>query len=201
MKKIVLSAVTMVAMSTLSFAGGDIDPVEPVVVEPMAVENGSGLYLGLGIAASSTGIGTLSTFSENYGQDRTGDIVLQAGYEVNQYFAVEGRYTTSVSAEDFIEREAWGVYLKPQYPVNTETSVYALIGYGDLSLNGATAANVSLDEDGFQWGIGASYDLTSNVSTFIDYVSVVNDVTPDAFPFGTEDISSASVTLGLTYTF
>ena len=31
MKKVLLSVVAMATMSTLSFAGGDIDPVEPMV--------------------------------------------------------------------------------------------------------------------------------------------------------------------------
>jgi opacity protein-like surface antigen len=201
MKKVLFSVVAMATMSTLSFAGGDIDPVEPMVDTPVMAASHSGLYLGLGLTASSTGIGTVSVFSENSGQDRLGDITFQAGYEFNPYIAVEGRYSTSLFAEDFIERDSWGVYLKPQYPVNDAMTVYALLGYGGMTLDGIDGVRASLDDNGFQWGLGASYDVSNNVAVFIDYVSIANDMSADSFPASSLDISSQAVTLGVTYKF
>lgn len=202
MKKILLSVVAMAAMSTASFAGGDIDPIEPVVSTPMVEESEGRLYVGLGISAAAVANDTLTIFSEEAGQDRTGDILFQAGYEFNPYIAVEGRYSTSISEGDILSRDVWGVYLKPQFPVTSEMSVYALLGYGGLSLDGTNGANVALDDTGFQWGIGASYDVTSNVALFVDYVSVANDMTADAYPLaGSDELSSVALTVGLTYTF
>ena len=201
MKNILLSVVAMATMSTLSFAGGDIDPVEPMVDTPVMAASHSGLYLGLGFTAASTGIGTVSVFSENAGQDRTGDITFQAGYEFSPYIAVEGRYSTSVTAEDFIERDSWGIYLKPQYPVSNVMSVYALLGYGGMTLDGIGGVNASLDDNGFQWGIGASYDVADSVAIFVDYVSIANNMTADSFPAASLDIDSQAVTVGVTYKF
>jgi opacity protein-like surface antigen len=201
MKKIVLSVVAMAAVSTACFAGGDIDPVEPMVTTPMTESSPSGLYLGLGLSATEVGNDSISFFSEESGQDRMGGIVFQAGYEFNQYIAVEGRYSTSVSKGDFLERDAWGLYLKPQYPVSESMNIYALLGYGGMTLDPTGTANVSLDDNGFQWGIGASYDMSASVALFVDYVSIANDMSADVYPFGSTDISSASLTVGVTYKF
>jgi len=201
MKKIVLSVVAMAAVSTACFAGGDIEPVEPVVSTPMMASSPSGFYLGLGISATAVGNDTISIFSDEVGQDRMGDIMFQAGYEVNQYIAVEGRYSTTVSQGDAVERDAWGIYLKPQYPVSESMNIYALLGYGGMTLDPSASLAVSLDDTGFQWGIGASYDVTSNVALFVDYVSIADNMTADAYPFGSRDISSASATFGVTYKF
>ncbi len=201
MKKIVLSVVAMVAVSTACFAGGDIEPVEPMVNTPMVESSPSGFYLGLGATASSTGIGTVSVFSSNAGQDRMGDITFQAGYEFNPYVALEGRYSTSFYADDSISRDSWGIYLKPQYPVSDSMSVYALLGYGGMTLDGTDGVNASLDDNGFQWGLGASYDVTSNVALFVDYVSIANNMKADSFFASSLDINSQAVTLGVTYKF
>ena len=166
MKKVVLSTVAMVAMSTLSFAGGDIAPVEPMVGETvvMAGPSHSGGYIGLGFSAVAVGNDSLNIFSEETGQDRTGDIVLQAGYAFNPYVALEARYSKSVIKGDILERDVWGVYVKPQYPVSEGVNLYALLGYGGMTLDGVDGANVDLNDQGFQWGVGLSYDVTSDVA-------------------------------------
>ena len=51
MKKISLSLVAVAALSTVLFAGGDIDPVEPIVEAPVASE--SGLELSANVALTS----------------------------------------------------------------------------------------------------------------------------------------------------
>ena len=201
MKKVVLSVVAMAAVSTACFAGGDIDPVEPMVSTPVMASSQSGFYLGLGLAGTATGTGSVNPFSEDDGQDRTGDIVLQAGYEINPYVAVEGRYTTSVFAEDTLERSSWAVYLKPQYPVSSDATLYALIGYGGMTADGIDGVRASVDVDGFQWGIGASYDMSSNIALFLDYTVIANDMSADYFPGRDLDISSNALTLGVTYKF
>ena len=204
MKKIVLSVSAMVAMSTLSFAGGDIDPVEPMVGETavMAGPSHSGGYVGLGFSVVGTGNDSINVFSDEAGQDRSADIVFQAGYEFNPYIAVEGRYSTSISKGDILERDTWGIFVKPQYPVGEGVNIYALLGYGGMTLDGVDGANVDLDDDGFQWGVGLSYDMTTNVALFVDYVMAANDMEADAYPLaGSNEISSAALTLGVTYKF
>ena len=201
MKKIVLSVVAMVAVSTACFAGGDIDPVEPMVATPVMGGSQGGFYLGLGLSGGGTGVGSANPFSEDAGQDRTGDIVIQAGYEINPYVAVEGRYALSVFAEDSLERDYWGVYLKPQYPVSADTTLYALLGYGGMTVDGIDGMSVSVDDNGFQWGIGMRYDMSSNVALFVDYMVIANDMEADYSSMYDRDISSQALTLGLTYRF
>ena len=209
MKRIVLS---VAVISSLAFAGGgfkDVEPaVEPVVAVPIIVEEVSPFYVGLGLSAVSTRDGDLSFFDAEAGQDRTGDILLMAGYEFNPYVAVEGRYMTSVFDEDVLTRDSWGIYVKPQYPVNEEFTLYALLGYGGLTVESKNNNDPrpifrnDVDDTGFQWGLGGSYDMTENIAIFVDYVSIATDMDADVF-FGIlgEEVSSDAFTLGATYNF
>lgn len=198
MNKFTLSVVAIMAMSTLASAGGDIAPVEPVA-EVIAPVVDRGFYVGIAYSAVNsssdyTGSGIVNindswegTYEEDYDA-----IMLQAGYKINKYFAVEGRYWESGGDAEWsnegngnytgsgfntwkasgtisdAEFTAWGLYIKPMYPVTEAVDVYALLGYGNntLSYDGVD----DLDENGFQWGLGASYDFTDNVSLFADYV-------------------------------
>ena len=200
MKKIILSTVVI---SSLAFAGGDIVPVVPAVM----VDEVSPFYVGLGIAAVSTRDGSLDLFSIKDGQDRTGDILVMAGYEFNPYIAIEGRYMTSVFDEDRITRDSWGIYAKPTYPVNEEFSLYALLGYGGLTVDGKGSALITrnlsdVDETGFQWGLGGSYAATENISIFADYVSIAKDMDANILMGSLiNKVSSDAFTLGVTYNF
>lgn len=204
MRKITLSLLTMVAMSSIGFAGGDFKTaVEPVVIIPAVEEtvDQSGLYVGLGISAVITYEEDGSFFETQDGQDRTGDVALIAGYDFNQYIAVEGRYMTSFTHEDYSERSSWGVYVKPQYPVMEELKVYALLGYGGLQLDGINSSGIDIDEDGFQWGIGTSYEMTENISIFVDYLNIAKDMEVDRFVRPNVEIDSDAITVGAIYKF
>lgn len=204
MKKIALSTVTIVMMSSFGFAGGDIGPVETAVGE----EGVSPFYVGLGLSNVSTRSSRVSLdfFQDNNGQEETGDVLLMAGYEYNQYLAFEGRYMTSVFGESSLTRDSWGVYVKPQYPATEAFTLYALLGYGGLNADAKGLFPGSLDDTGFQWGLGASYDLNSHFSIFFDYVNIANDmdadtvfVLPLVIPFTKMDSDALSV--GVTYHF
>jgi len=168
----------------------------------------SPFYVGLGIAGVSTRKSSLDIFNVKDGQDRTGDILLMAGYEFNPYIAVEGRYMTSVFDEDVLTRDSWGIYVKPQYPVTEEFTLYALLGYGGLTVDNKDNNDPrpifrnDVDDTGFQWGLGGSYDVTENIAIFVDYVSIATDMDADIF-FGSlgEEVSSDAFTLGATYNF
>lgn len=202
MKKVLLSAAAVSVMSGVSYAGGDISPVEPVVGTPVMMGSSAGGYVGVGLSAVANGNDSLSFFSVEAGQDRTGDIMLQAGYEVNTYMAVEVRYSTSIVEGDVLERDSWGVYVKPQYPVGEGVNLYALLGYGGVTLDGIDGYNVDVDDSGFQWGIGLSYDVSNNVAVFADYVSAATDIEADAYPLaGSNEVSSSALTLGVSYKF
>lgn len=72
MKKFTLSVVAAMAASTFAIAGGDITPVEEVVVAPM-VDELSGFYAGIGYSFVS-----LDTASD--GEEEGNAFSLLAGY-------------------------------------------------------------------------------------------------------------------------
>ena len=197
MKKITLSALAVVTMSTFGFAGGDIEPV------PVMMEETSPFYIGLGLSAVSTR-GTdadFNIFDKEPGQDRLGNITFLAGYDFNEYIAVEGRYTTSFTQEDIVEMNGWSLFVKPQYPVTEEFTVYGLLGFGGVSMDSVNAAYlVDVDETGFQWGLGMSYDVTETITLFGDYTSLASNM-DGIYWDGEFEADSDSFTLGVTYRF
>ena len=201
MKRIVLSAWAIAAMSSVGFAGGDMAPVEPVVSTPMMEEVTKDMYVGLGLTAVATSIGDINFFSEESGQDRTGNLSLLAGYAFNPYIAVEGRYSLYVSEEDYFNTDFWGIYAKPQYPVTEDFTFYALLGFGGATSTGINGAAIDLDDTGFQWGLGASYDVMDDIAVFMDYISVADGMTPNSWNGATPDVSIGALTLGVTYCF
>ena len=229
MKHINLSLISIFAMSSLALAGGDIAPVEPVVETPVVIESTGNFYLGLayGYLNDQTDVTATApsrkTSKKTVIDDNFNEVILQAGYNFNPYIAVEGRYWFGMSSTINYSNinpavknsdttiDAWGIYVKPQYPVTEEFNVYALLGYGsaditidDVPTNGGLQY-VSDSVDGFSWGVGASYAITESVSLFIDYVSIYND-DDDSYNPSTGynyniDNTIDSVNFGVTYNF
>lgn len=200
MKKIVLSVSALAAMSSLVFAGGDI--VEPVATAVPVVEELSGFYAGLGIAAVNTRDSDLSIewFNSVERQDRLGNVTFLAGYNFNAYIAVEGRYTTSFTHDEDIEMDGWSLFVKPQYPVSEDVVLYALLGYGGVTLDGAKDLGVvDIDDSSFQWGLGVDYRVTENVSLFADYTWLASDM--DGAYAGRNSADVDAITMGVNYHF
>ena len=194
MTKFNLSLVAVLAMSTFAVAGGDIVPVEePVVVEePMVVSTG-GLYLGLAYGFMNSEITDSATVgnidvTETILDEDFSSIMLQAGYDFNQYVGIEGRYWFGLDADTTLASgnenwpadvtiDAWGIYVKPMYPVSDAFNIYALLGYAgaDLEVDRADYTFTSDSVDGFSWGIGAEYRFSDAVGLFVDYVSIYDD--------------------------
>jgi opacity protein-like surface antigen len=200
MKKIICA---VAALTSLGFAGGNMKEVEPAVepVVEIVEEEKSGFYAGLGISAVSTRDGSLNIFDEEDGQDRTGNLLFMAGYEFNPYVAVEGRYSTYIVEEDFLNSDIWGIYVKPQYPVNDDFTLYVLLGFGGMTADGVNGANVDVDDTGFQWGLGVNYAVMENVSVFADYVNIAADMDADAFYTSATEVNADAFTLGVKYNF
>ena len=90
-----------------------------------------------------------------------------AGYKFNDNIAVEGRYWFGLSSSQGlswrtgipsdITIDAWGLYVKPMYPVSPAFDIYALLGYAGVDAtydipNGGTLTSDTVN--GFSWGIG-----------------------------------------------
>jgi opacity protein-like surface antigen len=211
MRKITYSMMSVLVMSSFGYAGGNeaIPEVIPVVVPPTV--NHSGIYAGLGISYMS-----LRNDLSDEEFTSTG-LMLQVGYQINAYLAVEGRYTKNVGDLEYERGKTAnpnyndypadftnvGIYLKPMYNIQS-FNLYALLGYGQVAMTNIPlgGAGISADraESGFQWGLGASYDVSESVSVSVDYVRFYDDKGFD-FRATTADITSDAWTLAVSYRF
>ena len=106
MKKLTLSLATILVTSTLTFAGGDIAPMEPIIDTPIVTEeeivSDSGLYLGIAYSLLRSDSSFIDTIDNNHklGADYSA-IMFQGGYKFNEYIALEGRYWLGLTDEAF----------------------------------------------------------------------------------------------------
>ena len=192
MKKITLSMVAVLTASTFAVAGGDIAPVEPVVETPMVEEVSTGGFYA-GIAYSFIGSDITSTTFDNSSSPvdlslDMGAVMLDLGYKFNDYIAVEGRYWIGINDDASLlhdgqdwrpvdtDSDAWGIYVKPMYPVTDAFDIYGLLGYGSAALNDSSFNG---DVEGISWGVGAAYSFSDNWSAFVDYVAFTADTLTD----------------------
>ena len=196
MKKITMGLTALAAMGTIAMAGGDIAPIA-VVAEPV-VDNSS-FYLGLGYGFGTTEVSATNGVEYIGDSIDTDNIALQAGYNINQYVAVEGRVNLGLDNEDYSDAgvDSVALFVKPQYPVTPEFSVYGLLGYSWNTLYSDLTEDV--DADGFAYGIGAKYEVIEDVEIFADYTSVYSDTETYGLVDVDEDIYN--VTVGATYKF
>ena len=187
MKKLTLSLAAIFAMGTFAVAGGDIAPVEPVVEEPV-IESTGQFYLGIGYGYFDQTMDDIAT--TQYGlvniETETDNVLLQVGYQFNEYIAVEGRYWIAAGDASWTisdsrigltndysgDYSSWGIYVKPMYPVTESFNIYALLGYASTSLDSDSNDNFYWDTDEFSWGLGAEFGVTDNVFVFADYVNL-----------------------------
>jgi opacity protein-like surface antigen len=216
MKKTLLTYGIGLALGTAVFAGGDIAPVEPVVETPVVVNDDAGFYVGLGYGYVNADLAKTVDPGFDPNRDSTHDaLLLQAGYKVNRYVAVEGRYWLGSDDDFYVPKrdhtktfDAWGLYVKPMYPVTEKFDVYALLGYADLSSdftvhNPAGDVTTNLDDGGFSWGVGASYEFTDHIAMFVDYVSIYNDTQTHVIKGKAKDydIDDSVWSVGVSYRF
>lgn len=212
MKKFNLSIVTVLAMSTFAIAGGDIaQPVmEPVVEAPVVVPpitDDSGLYIGLAYSVGEWDFDEVNGDDDDINDFNT--VMFQAGYNFNKYIAVEGRYWSGLDTSNTDEPDnydfkvdAWGIYVKPQYPLSNIFKIYGLVGYADIT-SAQYDGNFDIIDDGdvngFSWGLGATFAFNDNVEVFIDYVSLCDDRV--SYTFGAYDEDVTNWNFGITYKF
>jgi len=205
MKKIGWSLLSVVACTHMAFAGANTAKViEPSMPIPAIEEESvSGFYAGLGVSAVSTHQDDLNFFSITDGQDRTGNVLLSAGYDWNEYIGLEARYMFSVAKEDIVDMDSWSIYVKPQYPITEDFTVYALLGIGGFDISGTNhfGDTISADEISFHWGLGVSYEVYENIFVSVDYTQVANSLDTDAFVTQNVDVSSDAISVGLSYHF
>ena len=198
MKKIALSLVSVLALSGFAVAGGNVAPVEPVVEAPVPVVDNSAFYVGIGY-------GYFKQTTDNVKIDAN-SVLLQVGYQYNEYVALEGRYWIGAGGIDQSPNDnsgdfdSWGLYVKPMYPVTSAFDIYALLGYADSTID--YDSSWKWETDDFSWGLGAQYAVTNNVLLFVDYTNLgsedsvdIDDRTMDA------DVDLYTINVGVSYKF
>jgi opacity protein-like surface antigen len=218
MKKFNLSLVAILATSTFALAGGDIAPVEPVIETPVEYD-ASAFYIGLGYGGMKAKLGHDHTFFKDE-SDTFNQVMFQAGYNFNEYIAVEGRYywgtdNNSWNWYDGITRnpfrvgqsvsaDSWDIFVKPMYPVTDSFDIYALLGYGETAFNYSWGRNTNFgDTGGFAWGLGVKYDFSDSWSVFVDYVDQADnniDIYYGLIPTNI-DLDFDTWSVGVSYTF
>jgi len=203
MKKRIVSFVSLMALSGLAYAGGDVAPIEEPVIVPVVVDD-SAFYVGIGFGQAAINDDTTDE------EIKSTMLMLQAGYQYNAYVALEGRisfglntdyypgYTTNTGGEYDSDISSWGIYVKPMYPVTDAFDIYALLGYGGTQLGNLESGDAY--ESGFHWGLGAQYAITENILIFADYVKLYDDTGFD-YRAQLDDVNADAWTAGLSYKF
>jgi len=163
MKKLltVLTLGLMLIPSSIIAGGKYVSPAV-AVVEPIPVpQSPIPIYLGIGLAAAGVSRDCPCSTGDRL-KDMTYGVTIRAGWDINQYFGLEGRYIRASIEKDFSTVTHYGLYLKPQYPVTNQVNVYGLFGYGRTEVEGCSYTNGTLTVDGISYGAGVEYDLTDD---------------------------------------
>ena len=203
--KITLVLSALLLSSTFTFAGGGgkdvVRAVEPVLAIP-ALEVVKDYYVGVGYScAQVTG--------DNPDQEflAMGAISVDVGYQINEFLAVEARYTHSIGDINYktwyVDRDLdgsslsnLGIYLKPQY--NFEAfGVYGLLGYGQVKLDDGQD---TYTENSFQYGLGTTFTMMET-NIFLDYRRLYDGEGFDSLATSEQDVAANSYTLGINYLF
>lgn len=214
MKKLTFLTVAVMAIGTIATA--ESYPAEGLNSYQASQDNLSLIgtpYVGIGYSYMNTNMQT-PIYGYNYDADIQGDaITLLAGYNVNQYFAVEGRFTTTVGDlsldvssggyNEGIDFEGdmsnIALYLKPMYS-SGKVTIYGLLGLGQVKLEDDSFASDN-SESSFQWGLGLSFNGGEHLNIFMDYTRFYDD----AGGFGNDaseiDFVVDSFNFGLAYKF
>ena len=159
----------------------------------------NGFYLGGGISSLRIGADNIANTDVDARTSIYG-LSLLGGYEFNKNIAVEGRFAFNIQDWGDAENDttAFSLFAKPIYPVNNVFSIYGLIGFGNIKIDGD---GVSDSDSGFQWGLGASATIQDNISAFVDYTQLWNDNKFDEDDLGSENLIVDVITIGFTYKF
>ena len=234
-KIIIKALSTTALMMTALHAGGDILPtveyttyeevnasevvdstimVEPAVTEivktegkskveekqPILVADSKGnFYIGVGVNAEQTN-------THRFGKDKTLGATMKMGYDFSEYFGLELRGSKSLTKEDQLTHDySVGAYLKPQYPVSKDLTIYGLVGYGqnrvtyENELAEQGIRNNRTTQNGFSYGLGVDYMLDESWSAFADATRLIDKKTTKLE--GKYAIKVDNVTLGLAKRF
>ena len=168
MKNILLASLATLTLGTSALSADD-----------------SGLYLGLGYAATNINltVDSLPSDQQDLLDASTDSVILIAGYDFNKYIGAEGRYYLNASSLAFdyylgdtplngtYKAESFALYAKPQYNLGLIT-LYGLLGvsFNDYTVNSLLGG--SNNDALFSWGGGAKFNVTQSLGLFVDYTDM-----------------------------
>ena len=149
----------------------------------LSADENTGLYVGLGYAATNIDLTVGDNIIDtnlNILDTGTDSILLISGYDINSYFALEGRYlinateaaveyeTSNTPLSGNYKADTFAIYAKPKYNLGAVT-LYGLLGfaYNDYTLDAILGGNN--DDTLFSWGGGAKFNVTQSIGLFVDY--------------------------------
>jgi hypothetical protein len=166
-----------------------------------AMAESKNFYVGAGIAAEKNK-------SYLYSEDALAGMLLKVGYNLHKNIAVELRGSKTLGQEERLEHTyGYGLYLKPQYAVTDTWNIYGLVGYGqnkitfpkEALLTNPSITNNQSKVKGFSYGAGISYDISEDITMFIEAMQVIDESITK--PEGSYAINVKGIYLGLTYHF
>ena len=210
------SLITLLMLSSqFALAGGDFVEVEPVIVVPVVEEDPSFFYAGL--AGTNTQVSSIDQafFGTAPTQDEVAQLIGLVGYNYNEYLAFEVRVGTTVGSADYADVDTYSIFVKPQYPVSEDFTVYGLLGFGQVNVDGndgdtpaapSVVGQEILSESAFQWGLGLDYKIYEDFSIFADYTILASDADISSTLYGYDpmvydELTVQVLTLGVNYKF
>ncbi len=188
MKKLLLIMYTIIAVSISAVAGKDVVPaVVPII--PITEDEPGQIYVGLGAKYNLVYSADHGWFDDGFTtQDETAGLIGILGYQYNKHLAIEGRISKTIWEENYSDTSIYSIFLKPQYHISEDFTIYGLLGFGNTNVEGTTEGKAPpgwaknngktlMDETGFQWGFGLMYDVTEDWSLFADYTMLAKNVT------------------------
>ena len=169
MKKIIISFMTIILLTIISYAGGKtVSAVETKVAPIPAINVHTPIYIGFGFIGSFIKRDPCPCKPNGKDiKDTEYGMIARIGFDYNQYLGLEGRYIKTFGTNVFSKVEHYGIYLKPQYHISDKTNVYALLGYGKNSIdynNGILRCSVK--KNSFSYGIGLEHSVSWNNNSF-----------------------------------
>ncbi len=179
----------------------------PIVPLPMVASYP--FYAGLNFVNARFSADSGSDFNSLYG------LVGKVGYDFNKYFGVEARFGTGINSEDVTStdgtfeaelKETYGLYLKPQVPLNRYLNLFGLLGYAQSKVdlkNVDTGATGTVDEGSLSYGVGLGYHVNNRLDIVVDAVRLWHDVEFNIFNSedGETGLTLDTIGLGVNYKF
>jgi hypothetical protein len=117
-------------------------------------------------------------------------IQAQLGYFFNDYFAVEGRYGTSIQRSGGLNVDSLAsALLKGNVPVTDQLSMYGLLGYSSVTIDQQNVGSGT--HGGASFGLGMHYALSSDTALTFEFLNNLNS----------DNARLNGLTLGFQYRF